>query len=222
MIRNLFSIFDPSTYYIGMGWLILIVPTIILTRAIKIKKSKKNTLIRVTTNKIKKETITLTDTDEKKLTSDVLKGIFFTVMVINLIAILPMNFTPTAHISITVFLRITIWIATIVNAIANSMKSTIIHLTPIGTPTPLINFIVIIETIRNIIRPITLAVRLTANIVAGHLLMRLLSRFSITSKIMSATRWAPMITLIALEIAVAMIQAYVITILICLYYKETF
>ena len=222
MIINLFSIFDPSTFYIRAGWVVLVTPIIMLIGETKKFTTKKILVGKNLIDKIEKETNTLNGKDEKKSTSSTIKKLFILVIIVNIVAVLPTNFTPTAHISISVFIRLTIWAATMVNAVSNSIKSTIEHLTPIGTPAPLINFIVVIELIRNIIRPITLAVRLTANMVAGHLLMRLLSNFSIISNIKRLTMCIPIFTLITLEMAVALIQAYVITILICLYYKETF
>lgn len=96
-----------------------------------------------------------------------------------------------------------------------------IHIIPQGTPAILIPFIVLIETIRNIIRPGTLAVRLTANIIAGHLLITLLrgtgprisSYFILILVIIQ-------ILLLILESAVAIIQSYVIAILRTLYSRE--
>jgi F-type H+-transporting ATPase subunit a len=92
---------------------------------------------------------------------------------------------------------------------------------PNGTPAILIPFIVLIETIRNIIRPGTLAVRLTANIIAGHLLLVLLGNqgpsasFSILSVLLVIQ-----ILLLTLERAVALIQAYVFAVLTTLYSRE--
>ncbi|RWS06633.1 ATP synthase F0 subunit 6-like protein, partial [Leptotrombidium deliense] len=77
--------------------------------------------------------------------------------------------------------------------------------------------IVLIELTRNIIRPITLSVRLTANIVAGHLLISLLEQFlggSSSSIILSRI-------LLILETGVAIIQGYVFSVLASLYYQET-
>jgi F-type H+-transporting ATPase subunit a len=62
----------------------------------------------------------------------------------------------------------------IIYAIINYFNDTCSHLTPQGTPLILIPFMVLIESIRLIIRPITLAIRLTANIIAGHLLISFL------------------------------------------------
>ena len=95
------------------------------------------------------------------------------------------------------------------------------HMVPNGTPAILIPFIVLIETIRNIIRPGTLAVRLTANIIAGHLLLVLLGNqgpsasFSILSVLLIVQ-----ILLLTLERAVALIQAYVFAVLTTLYSRE--
>jgi len=95
------------------------------------------------------------------------------------------------------------------------------HLVPQGTPGPLIPFIVLIETIRNVIRPGTLAVRLAANIIAGHLLLTLLGR---TGPSLSASLLAflviSQILLLILEAAVAVIQSYVFAVLRTLYARE--
>ena len=95
------------------------------------------------------------------------------------------------------------------------------HLVPVGTPYVLIPFMVIIEFISNIIRPITLSVRLTANLVAGHLLITLIrtpivqSRYVITTLLLRS-----LYILIILESAVAFIQAYVFRMLRTLYLRE--
>lgn len=95
------------------------------------------------------------------------------------------------------------------------------HLVPQGTPGALIFFIVIIERIRRVIRPGTLAVRLAANIIAGHLLLVLLagaiSVFAVKSAVSILLR---QIVLLILETAVAAIQAYVFAVLRTLYARE--
>lgn len=93
-------------------------------------------------------------------------------------------------------------------------------LVPRGTPLVLIPFIVVIESIRVTIRPVTLSVRLTANIIAGHLLLRLCARGFERVLSISVTFVCQSI-LMVLEVAVAAIQAYVFTILVSLYSKET-
>merc|ERR1712039_828897 len=95
------------------------------------------------------------------------------------------------------------------------------HLVPTGTPGALIPVIVIIETVRNVIRPITLSIRLAANIVAGHLLLTLLeSQGPNVSIIIIIILMVILILLLMLEVAVACIQSYVFTILSSLYLNE--
>jgi len=94
-------------------------------------------------------------------------------------------------------------------------------LVPLGTPSFLIPIIVIIETVSNIIRPMTLSIRLAANIVAGHLLLTLLgSQGPIISMIILTILIIRLILLLILEVAVACIQSYVFTILRSLYLNE--
>merc|ERR1719197_2251582 len=99
--------------------------------------------------------------------------------------------------------------------------SVLSHLVPLGTPYVLIPFIVLIERVRNIIRPGTLSIRLAANMVAGHLLLTLLgSQGPNAQGIVLLVLVGRLILLLCLELAVACIQAYVFTILRSLYLNE--
>ena len=91
---------------------------------------------------------------------------------------------------------------------------------PLGTPYVLINLMVIIELISNIIRPITLSVRLTANMIAGHLLLSLLRNSSLQSVYFFSLSSLGLVLLTILELRVALIQAYVFSMLITLYSTE--
>ena len=95
------------------------------------------------------------------------------------------------------------------------------HCVPLGTPPVLMPFMVLIETIRNLIRPGTLAVRLAANIIAGHLLLVLLGNQG--PNLSSAFLVVLIVTqtlLLVLESAVAVIQSYVFAVLATLYSRE--
>jgi F-type H+-transporting ATPase subunit a len=95
------------------------------------------------------------------------------------------------------------------------------HLVPLGTPSVLMPFMVLIETIRNIIRPGTLAVRLSANIIAGHLLLVLLGNQGVgASYYILSLVVVVQILLLLLERAVALIQSYVFAVLMTLYSRE--
>lgn len=123
-------------------------------------------------------------------------------------------FTPTSLIVISLSLRIFSWTGRFLFYF-NSKEKLIVHLTPQNTPRYLISFIVFIERLRNLIRPITLSVRLTANITAGHLLLILAS--SILSFLPSFLR---QISLFCLELVVSLVQAFVFTLLIVIYIRE--
>jgi len=134
---------------------------------------------------------------------------------------MPYIFTRTSHLSITIVLALPIWLGTILYSIIFQYNSLLAHLVPLGTPRFLIPIIVIIETVRNIIRPITLSIRLAANMVAGHLLLTLLgSQGPIISIIILLILLIRLILLLILEVAVACIQSYVFTILRSLYLNE--
>jgi F-type H+-transporting ATPase subunit a len=92
------------------------------------------------------------------------------------------------------------------------------HLVPLSTPLPLSQFIVIIESISQLIRPITLSVRLAANITAGHILIALRRSTTVILNPLSLI----LLTLFILEIAVAVIQRYVFTILMAIYLEEAY
>ena len=93
------------------------------------------------------------------------------------------------------------------------------HLVPQGTPNVLIMFIVLIELVRNIIRPVTLCVRLTANLIAGHLLISLLGNALVRRGIVFLMFVPVLLTI--LEMAVSFIQAYVFSLLASSYIKDS-
>nr|YP_009024923.1 ATP synthase F0 subunit 6 [Allenopithecus nigroviridis]AHN49930.1 ATP synthase F0 subunit 6 [Allenopithecus nigroviridis] len=139
----------------------------------------------------------------------------------NLLGLLPHSFTPTAQLSMNLAMAIPLWAGTVITGLRFKTKSSLAHLLPQGTPMPLIPMLVVIETISLLIQPLALAVRLTANITAGHLLMHLVgSAVMVLSTINFPTTLLifMLLTLLTiLEIAVALIQAYVFTLLISLY-----
>jgi len=145
--------------------------------------------------------------------------LFIICCTINFIGLTPYTFTPSRSISLTLGIAICVWVFIELGFIFKAIKRFLAHLVPLGTPAVLIPLIVVIELVRNFIRPITLSVRLAANIVAGHLLIRLVNggRLSLVT--------APIIVLsgmvlIVLEVSVAFIQGYVFSTLRVIYFSE--
>nr|AIS35785.1 ATP synthase F0 subunit 6 [Plestiodon elegans] len=143
---------------------------------------------------------------------------------LNMLGLLPYTFTPTTQLSMNMGLAIPLWLATVIIGMRNQPTMSLGHLLPEGTPTPLVPILIIIETISLFIRPLALGVRLTANLTAGHLLIQLISTaVFILFPMMTMTATIALLVLLlltGLEVAVAMIQAYVFTLLLSLYLQE--
>nr|YP_008593748.1 ATP synthase F0 subunit 6 [Pomatomus saltatrix]BAN83092.1 ATPase subunit 6 [Pomatomus saltatrix] len=143
---------------------------------------------------------------------------------LNMLGLLPYTFTPTTQLSLNMGLAFPLWMATVIIGMRNQPTEALGHLLPEGTPTLLIPILIVIETISLFIRPLALGVRLTANLTAGHLLIQLIAT--------AATVLLPLMPTVAiltaillflltlLEVAVAMIQAYVFVLLLSLYLQE--
>nr|YP_009532269.1 ATP synthase F0 subunit 6 [Mantella baroni]AYA43932.1 ATP synthase F0 subunit 6 [Mantella baroni] len=142
----------------------------------------------------------------------------------NLLGLLPYTFTPTTQLSLNLGLAIPLWLSTVLIGLRNQPSASLGHLLPEGTPPILIPILIIIETISLFIRPIALGVRLTANLTAGHLLIQLVSQATLAMLTVSMTvsllAFSTLVLLTILEIAVAMIQAYVFILLLSLYLQE--
>nr|QWT89335.1 ATP synthase F0 subunit 6 [Toxotes chatareus] len=143
---------------------------------------------------------------------------------LNMLGLLPYTFTPTTQLSLNMGLAIPLWLATVIIGMRNQPTHALGHLLPEGTPTLLIPVLIIIETISLLIRPLALGVRLTANLTAGHLLIQLIATAAFvllplmpTVAILTAIL---LLLLTLLEVAVAMIQAYVFVLLLSLYLQE--
>nr|YP_010000708.1 ATP synthase F0 subunit 6 [Spizella passerina]AAQ05119.1 ATPase subunit 6 [Spizella breweri]AAQ05125.1 ATPase subunit 6 [Spizella passerina]ADT64789.1 ATPase subunit 6 [Spizella passerina]QOD96620.1 ATP synthase F0 subunit 6 [Spizella passerina] len=154
----------------------------------------------------------------------ILTSLMIFLLLINLLGLLPYTFTPTTQLSMNLALAFPLWLATLLTGLRNQPSASLAHLLPEGTPTPLIPALIMIETTSLLIRPLALGVRLTANLTAGHLLIQLISTattalFS-TMPLLSLLTFLILFLLTILEVAVAMIQAYVFVLLLSLYLQE--
>nr|YP_009178924.1 ATP synthase F0 subunit 6 [Lamiopsis tephrodes]YP_009178937.1 ATP synthase F0 subunit 6 [Lamiopsis temminckii]ALJ93032.1 ATP synthase F0 subunit 6 [Lamiopsis tephrodes]ALJ93045.1 ATP synthase F0 subunit 6 [Lamiopsis temminckii] len=153
-----------------------------------------------------------------------LTALMLFLITINLLGLLPYTFTPTTQLSLNMAFALPLWLTTVLIGMLNQPTITLGHLLPEGTPTPLIPILIIIETISLFIRPLALGVRLTANLTAGHLLMQLIATaaFVLLTIMPTVALLTSMILflLTILEVAVAMIQAYVFVLLLSLYLQE--
>nr|YP_008146187.1 ATP synthase F0 subunit 6 [Parahucho perryi]AGO64117.1 ATP synthase F0 subunit 6 [Parahucho perryi]BAN81614.1 ATPase subunit 6 [Parahucho perryi] len=153
-----------------------------------------------------------------------LTSLMLFLITLNMLGLLPYTFTPTTQLSLNMGLAVPLWLATVIIGMRNQPTAALGHLLPEGTPVPLIPVLIIIETISLFIRPLALGVRLTANLTAGHLLIQLIATAAFVLLPMMPTvavlTSIVLFLLTLLEIAVAMIQAYVFVLLLSLYLQE--
>lgn len=148
-------------------------------------------------------------------------SIYMIVLMGNLLGMVPYSFTYTSHIIVTGALALFVFfLATLVGIVRHGLHFFSLFL-PKGLPLPLIPLIVVIEIISYLSRPISLSVRLFANMVAGHTMLKVFAGFSVMMGVVLGV--LPMLVNVALyglEIMIAFIQAYVFAILTCIYLKD--
>lgn len=147
--------------------------------------------------------------------------LFFFIGLSNRAGMLPYVFTSSRHLAVRLSLALPLWLGCFLQNWLLTPKGALAHLVPPGTPAGLMPFIVVIERTSNLIRPGTLAVRLAANMIAGHLLLALI-RGAVDPRRVCAGAGVlrAQCGLVLLEAAVALIQAYVFITLRALYVRE--
>lgn len=222
MIINLFSIFDPSTNIlnISLNWLRILLGLFLLPFSFWLLPNNNFLFLNKIFNTLFFEFKVIINNKINRIIL-LLISLFILILISNFIRLFPYIFTRTRHLILNLTLALPFWLTFFIFGWINKTKEIFIHLVPQGTPIILISFIVCIETVRNIIRPITLTIRLTANIIAGHLLITLLGNIgAILSLFLIPFLIFIQILLLTLEFAVAIIQSYVFVVLLTLYYRE--
>nr|YP_009235314.1 ATPase subunit 6 [Acrossocheilus paradoxus]AMD11920.1 ATPase subunit 6 [Acrossocheilus paradoxus] len=153
-----------------------------------------------------------------------LTSVMMFIITMNMLGLLPYTFTPTTQLSLNIGFAVPLWLATVIMGIRNQPTLALGHLLPEGTPIRLMPVLIIMETISLFIRPLALGVRLTANLTAGQLLMQLIATavfvlLPIIPTVAFLTA-AVLLLLTLLEVAVAIMQAYVFVLLLSLYLQE--
>ena len=224
MIRNLFSIFDPTTEInnLPLNWTRTAIGLLLIPTRIWLVPSRNRIIVNLLINKLHQEIKTvIRKGKENKVNSFILTSLFLIILTNNFLGLFPYIVTRTRHLTLILTLVLPLWIRFILFRWIKNTNHIFEHLVSQGTPTLLIPFIVIIETIINLIRPGTLAVHLTANIIAGRLLLTLLGNngLSLRHTLLTVIITAQILLLI-LEAGVAVIQSYVFAILRTLYSRE--
>nr|QWB85848.1 ATP synthase F0 subunit 6 [Clytomelegena kabakovi] len=221
MMMNLFSSFDPTTNFsLSLNWISTLIGILIIPPMFWLIPSRLNKLWNKITSILHMEFKTLIKTKSYGSTM-IFISLFAMILFNNFLGLFPYIFTSTSHMVLTLTLALPMWLTFMFFGWINNSIHMLAHLVPSGTPNVLMPFMVCIETISNIIRPGTLAIRLSANMIAGHLLMTLLGNTGPSlSMLMLNFLIIIQILLLVLETAVSMIQSYVFAVLSTLYSSE--
>nr|QTT61333.1 ATP synthase F0 subunit 6 [Tritia neritea] len=156
---------------------------------------------------------------------NIITGLFLFLILMNMSGLVPYVFSPTSHLAVSLSLGLPLWLTLIVSAVFYNPSSVVAGLLPMGAPAPLNPFLVIIETVSIMVRPITLSVRLTANMSAGHIVLTLIGNYLTASFFMSSI--FSMLLLLSIQIlytvfefGISLIQAYIFCLLVTLYSDE--
>nr|AWV83774.1 ATP synthase F0 subunit 6 [Okanagana oregona] len=219
MMTNLFSSFDPSTGIFSMNWTSTLLSIIYFPLMYWYFPNRYLTFLKNIMLTLKMEFNTLVG-NKSFGSSLIFIGLFMFILYNNILGLVPYIFTSSSHLVFTMSLALPLWIIFMLFGWINNTNHMFCHLVPMGTPGILMPFMVCIETISNLIRPGSLAVRLMANMIAGHLLMTLLGNSSVESSFYLYFIIMIQMMLMLFESAVCIIQAYVFTVLSTLYSSE--
>lgn len=147
-------------------------------------------------------------------------SLFMFILFCNTVGLIPYSFTVTSHIAVTFALALVVFIGvTIVGIVKHGLKW-FTYFFPPGAPIYMAPLLVPIEIISYLSRPVTLALRLFANMMAGHTMLKVFAGFVVALGAFGVAPLAVLVGLYALELIVAVLQAFVFTILTCLYLHD--
>lgn len=146
--------------------------------------------------------------------------LFMFILFANLIGLLPYSFTVTSHIIVTFALAGVVFVGVTIIALVKHGLKFFSYFVPHGTPVVMMPLLVPIEVISYLARPVTLALRLFANMTAGHTMLKVFAGFVILLGVFGVAPMVVIVALYGLELLVALLQAYVFAILTSLYLHD--
>lgn len=158
---------------------------------------------------------------ESRIGKRLLLFLFSAFLIINLMGNIPLNRIPTMFYRLTFTVSLLFWIPLIICVSFTQLKGFIAHMVPYGCPTGIMFFLPLVEIVSQLIRPITLIVRLRTNLSAGHIMMYMFSYFTLLSSALSPFIYIVLYLLFFLELAISALQAYIFVSLLSLYINET-
>jgi len=147
-------------------------------------------------------------------------SLFSFIVMCNLFGMLPYSYTVTSHIAVTITLALAVFLLTTFIGITKHGMNYLSFFVPKGVPLVMLFLVVPIEILSYFMRPISHSVRLFANMTAGHTMLKVFGSFVVQMGVFGVLPFALIVALTGLEVAIAVLQAYVFTILTCLYLND--
>ncbi|MGF7159730.1 F-type H+-transporting ATPase subunit a [Rhodoligotrophos appendicifer] len=147
--------------------------------------------------------------------------LFIFILISNMLGMIPYSFTVTSHLIVTFALALMVFVAATLVGFAKHGVGYLKIFVPSGVPTVLLPLLVVIEVISYFTRPISLSVRLFANMLAGHTMLKVFGAFVVGMGVLAG--WVPLVVMVGitgLEVLVAFLQAYVFAVLTCIYLND--
>lgn len=147
--------------------------------------------------------------------------LFLFVLFCNLIGMIPFSFTVTSHIIVTFAMAMFIFVGvTLIAIFKHGLGKFLMFFLPQGTPWWMAPMMYLIELFSYLARPVSLSIRLTANMMAGHTMMKVIAGFVIAMGVFGIAPLLLLVVLTGFEIFVAILQAYIFTVLTCVYLND--
>jgi len=229
MVSNIFSSFDPALFrfypvlHTRLFWVTSVIYTILLSASFWIAPSRLTFMANAPSAFIFDQVSRTLGTHMKGF-SPALRTLFSIILMVNLTGLIPYIFSLSSHLIFTLSFALPLWLILIISSVCYAPYTFLARLLPRGAPDWLNPFLVLIETVRNLVRPITLSFRLAANITAGHIVLTLIGVYGRAAIFNSAFSFIFLLSLqsfyILFELAICLIQAFIFCLLLSLYSED--
>nr|YP_010713442.1 ATP synthase F0 subunit 6 [Mooreobdella quaternaria]WDA96117.1 ATP synthase F0 subunit 6 [Mooreobdella quaternaria] len=207
MMYNMIMMLAPITFYIMLPdmWLEFNRMKTSLIQTVKIMYLQ---AMRTKSKMLKGYSITVT-------------SVFMMIIAMNTMGMLAYSFSPTSQLMVTLSLGLPLWATLTISSMMKNKKEFLAHLLPAGAPLWLNPFLVMIETVSVLVRPLTLSFRLAANMTAGHIVLALMGMYLSSALLYFSMNTFMLMfvcsTYVVFELAICLIQAYIFCLLLTLY-----
>ena len=229
MITDIFSTFDPATTSLFnfsplLFWSVNAIVLILIHPLFWSSPSQLYWLISLPLSIITDQRNRTSVTNLKGLTS-LLVSLYLLITLVNFMGIIPYVFSASSHLIFTFSFGLPLWLALILSSIFFSPMTTLAAFLPAGAPAWLNPFLILIEIVSALVRPITLSVRLAANISAGHIVLSLMGVYLVYALLSSRSLASVALFLVQVgytlfEVGICIIQAYIFCLLLSLYTND--